>query len=246
MMLLSRNGKNPGTAGEMANRCSSSIRLHALPPALFLTLALASTPTPAAADSGCGGKGLAGSAAPEIRVKTSIAEPKIRRDLSRAELSAGQPKNHLSHGKIQMKASAEVRLAGVQQPASADHGACFVVKRVSVNIRLDPATIFIASELPSGGCGFRVTRAHEMRHFAVQRDALLQQTRSLKSRLASQLASASPTTSGGRGEPEAARSLVGSLVNKALQRARADAEAGHASLDSPANYRREAAKCKSW
>ncbi len=243
MMLLPRNGRIPGTAGETGKRCASLIRLRALPPTLFLTLALASTPTLAAADSGCAAKGLA---APEIRVKTSIAEPKIRRDLSRAALSAGQPKNHLSNGKIQMKASAEVRLAGVQQPATADHGACFVVKRVYVDIRLDPATIFIASELPSGGCGFRVTRAHEMRHFAVQRDALLQQTRSLKSRLASQLASASPTTSGRRGEPETTRSLVGSLVNKALQRARADAEAGHASLDSPANYRREAAKCKSW
>jgi hypothetical protein len=187
-----------------------------------------------------------GFAPPEIRVDTSFAEPTIRRDVSRAELTQGQAKNHLSHGQIKMQTAAEVRLAGRHRQAGPGSPACFAVTRVQVDIRLASAAIFIASELAPGSCGDRVTYEHELRHLDIQRDALRRHVRTLRSDIESGLAGPAPSSSNGQDELQAARRSIGALVEAALRRAKEEADAGHARLDSPANYRREAAKCKSW
>ncbi len=185
----------------------------------------------------------------DIELNIDIPEPRLRHDLSIAELNRKAPRGPghrvLGLAETGLEFGWSVRFEWQSRGA----GFCFWVRRTELAIRRPSPDIYVAREYRRGSCPYRVILAHERQHMRVSREQINRYLPRLRWVLTSLRI---PT-----GErpifvtsAEAAKTEVGALMKELAEplfREMGQAlRAAQAKLDSPASYRRLRKKCKRW
>jgi hypothetical protein len=183
---------------------------------------------------------------PDISVETTFVKPSVYRSLARSELTEKSGNGLPTYGVTETEQVFRLHVGVLHAPDNDGAGVCFVLTDVDVVFRLEKADIFIASELKPGSCAYRVTMEHENRHAAIARNALRRHTAALKQELSNRRYRIVRRAPSGDAALEMARELVAKPTRETLERIKQESNREHGKLDTPENYRREAARCETW
>ena len=135
-----------------------------------------------------------------------------------------------------------VRTSLIVSELDADRG-CFALSELDVQIVAGPVKVYVASELDSDSCPYRVTLAHEDRHVEVFRDA----ADALLDQLQGDMAAPSLRQSIPGKDIKVAVEIFSQAINVVVGDARrkvdAQAKRRNAALDTRSSYRAEQDKC---
>lgn len=159
------------------------------------------------------------------------------------QAASGQPQaarlHHLGLTASRVEWSGEIETRWREGP----EGICARPARIGLHLAQTEHRIRIASEIPAGGCLWRAVEAHERRHVAVNQATLRQAAAAM--RRAAEAWAARAEARGPEVDAAVARLQAGlrQAVEPALEAMRAARAAGHAAIDSPAEYARLARLC---
>ncbi len=184
--------------------------------------------------------------APKIRLNVEFRSPSLQTNLSRKQLrSRGGGSAHLM-GKTEVKRSYRMEM-GIRYTKSPNgKGVCFEPTIVKVDIASDPVRIFLASELKTGSCAYRVTLDHEKRHVAIERKALNRHTADLRGELKRALPKHMQWAKSKNHAIEKNRDVLKRVLERTMAAVANEARNRHGEMDTPAAYRAETKKCNDW
>jgi len=222
------------------------VALLATLPALAQPAAPAAAPLPALAPN-CPPRGQ-----PVVRVRINDPEPQILRPLPAAELQvlarqpdakAAEVPGHTHHlgltlSRVEWRSEITVRSQGrIEGPV------CAVPVELRLTLLHAEHAIRLARELPRGGCLAQEVLAHERRHVAVNRRTLREAGTALGSAARRWAARAEARAVDVATAAAALQDDLETAVEPVLARLRAARDAGHAAIDTPAEYARLGRVC---
>lgn len=180
----------------------------------------------------------------EVVVVHPVPEVIERSDLPFAALASMQPDRSDAHRtvgltQVELRHATQIEYAGLQDR----RGRACVRPRVRVELRLEPLTVFVASEYDGDPCREPIIRAHEQRHVEVY----ARYAAEAAPRLQESLAATIGTEPRFGAPPEAAQRAVDTQIQAALSQFMRDSERilseRNAEVDTPDQYDALARAC---
>jgi len=184
--------------------------------------------------------------APTIRINVEFRSPTIRTNVSKAKLRQFHegPANPMGLTKI-----AYVHRVGMGvnfQPMPGGKGGCYEPSVVKIDIIVGPVMVYLASELKSSSCAYRVTLAHENQHVDNTREALQRYTPRLRNDILAALPKWMQPARSGRDGARKLQAKLEPIVAKMMKAMTGDAHEKDAAMDTPQAYAAESRKCSDW
>ncbi len=205
---------------------------------LFCAGAAAADPCPAEPGAGY-----------RIEATVEMPPPRLRHDLSRAEL--GELAFHGPSDRVLgLTASSVEILVSTEAFSRTDgDGACVWLERIVATLRYDALDIFVAKEYPPTSCPYQAILAHERRHAKIARrhlQSFVQPVRSAFTALTiprpeSPLRAASAAAGEAR-----IKDLLAGLLAPLRKRLAASMDRAQARVDTREEYRRVQSQCRNW
>lgn len=124
---------------------------------------------------------------------------------------------------------------------------CYSVGELTVNFGFKKHLVYIPRIYAKHSCEYKVVHAHEMKHVKINREALKKYLPKLKADLKKHLAkSGAVVVKNQQVGVEAMQKVISEALSASLSKMYAYSSKRHGKIDTPQNYQRENAKCKSW
>jgi hypothetical protein len=184
---------------------------------------------------------------PLVHLDLVDPEPRLLPPLSARQLrieaggSVDGPFPHhlgLTVSRVEWRSEITVRSRGAQGGA-----VCAVPAELRIRLMHAAHTIRLAREVPPGGCLAAEVLAHERRHAEVNRRTLREAATELRALARAWAASAETRAPDVNAAAIALQEELGQVLEPALARLRAAREAGHAAIDTTAEYQRLSRIC---
>lgn len=201
------------------------------------------------------------SEAARVTVRLEVAPVVVRADLDRAALAGiagsvvmgGVTASGIAMGSHRGEVmgitvanyAVEYEAEQVAVPVGDGHW-CARVNRVDARLFIPETTVYVASDYGEDSCPYGQILAHEYQHVAITEAAM----RAAGPRLTARLHKIADVPAFSTGDPAAAEAAIDGALARSIQGFMADlsqqAHRANQQIDTPANYRKVAAKCRTW
>jgi hypothetical protein len=208
-----------------------------------LALGLATTVgTPARAKS-CDDRTVS---APTIRINVEFHKPVLLTNLSRERLRRhrGGPAHPMGLTEVAYNHRMEMGVKFL--PVTGGQGGCYEPAVIKVDIVTSPVKVYLASELKSSSCAYRVTLAHENRHVKNAREAVQRNTHQLRDTIQAALPKRMQPARSANDAVRKLQAILKPIVEEVMREVTSEAHARDVVMDTPDAYAAETAKCGDW